>query len=101
MSNSKLFVSNLDFELTEEDLQKIFTAVGPVVNLTLVDRETGRSRGYCFIEMALPEDAIKAIEELNTKVFNGRPISVAEDRGKKTSSPETREILQPMQRGLF
>lgn len=102
MGNSKLFVSNLDFELGEDELKKIFTDIGPVVNLTLVaDRETGKSRGYCFIEMALPEDAAKAIDGLNGKVFNGRPISVAEDRGKKNNTQETREYLQPMQRVLF
>lgn len=102
MSNSKLFVSNLDFELKVEDLKKIFADVGPVVNLTLVaDRETGKSRGYAFVEMAMPEDAPKVIEALNGKIFNGRPISVAEDRGKKTGEREDRMPLQPMQRVLF
>jgi len=112
MGNPKLFVSNLDFELTPDDIRKIFTDVGAVLTLTLVtDRETGRSRGYCFIEMANADDAGKAIEQLNSKVFNGRPISVAVDRGKKsTSGPRgDREEggdapfvpLQPMQRVLF
>ncbi|MDZ4784750.1 MAG: 30S ribosomal protein S18 [bacterium] len=102
MSNSKLFVSNLDFELKMDDLKKIFSEFGPVVNITLVaDRETGKSRGYCFIEMAVPEDALKAIDALNTKVFNGRPISVAEDRGKKAVTQEAPQFLQPMQRVLF
>jgi small subunit ribosomal protein S18 len=102
MSNAKLFVSNLDFELKVEDLKKIFAEVGPVVNLTLVsDRESGKSRGYAFVEMAMPEDAQKAIDALNTKIFNGRPISVAEDRGKKQGEKEDRLPLQPMQRVLF
>ncbi len=102
MSNNKLFVSNLDFELKIEDLKKIFSEVGPVVNITLVtDRETGKSRGYCFIEMAVPEDAVKATEQLNGKVFNGRPVSVAEDRGKKAATHEPQQFLQPMQRVLF
>lgn len=102
MANNKLFVSNLDFELGVDDLKKIFTEIGPVVNITLVtDRETNKSRGYCFIEMALPEDAVKASEQLNGKVYNGRPISVAEDRGKKTVSQEPQQFLQPMQRILF
>ena len=113
VGNPKLFVSNLDFELKPEDIKGVFSDIGTVITLTLVtDRETGRSRGYCFIEMASAEEAAKAIEGLNGKVINGRPISVAEDRGKKSTSPsgsprgrdgkrEPREFLQPMQRVLF
>lgn len=114
MANAKLFVSNLDFELKPEDIRGIFAEFGTVLTLTLVtDRETNKSRGYCFIEMASTEEATKAIEALNSKVFNGRPISVAEDRGKKSgggASPRGEKEgggqdvfvpLQPMQRVLF
>lgn len=81
---SKLFVSNLDFELSPEKIREIFVEAGTCVNLTLVtDRETGRSRGFAFVEMATQEEANKAIAALHGKIVNGRPISVAEDRGRK------------------
>ncbi len=114
MANAKLFVSNLDFELKPDDIRQIFAETGTVLTLTLVtDRESGKSRGYCFIEMASDEEATKAISMLNGKVFNGRPISVAEDRGKKSGGgagaargdkedgQEVYTPLQPMQRVLF
>lgn len=102
MVSNKLFVSNLDFDLTEDELRKMFSEIGEVVSLTLVmDREKNRSKGYCFVEMADPEQAAKAIELLNGKVISGRPISVAEDKGKKAKGAGQREHLQPMQRVLF
>lgn len=116
MANNKLFVSNLDFELSAEQIREIFAELGTVMNLTLVrDRESGKSRGYAFIEMGSPEEAGKAIEALNGKQYNGRGISVAEDRGKKSSEPAAGQPrgeddggrrtgfqpLQPMQRVVF
>jgi small subunit ribosomal protein S18 len=79
----KLFVSNLDFEITVDKLREMFTEIGPCISAVLAtDRETKRSKGFAFVEMERDEDAGKAIETLNNKLINGRPMKVAEDRGK-------------------
>lgn len=84
---TKLFVSNLDFEVTEDQLREAFQEVGtPVSAVIATDRETKRSKGFGFIEMESEELAKKAIEVLNGKTLNNRPIRVNEDRGK-TSGP--------------
>ncbi|MCB0353918.1 MAG: 30S ribosomal protein S18 [Bdellovibrionales bacterium] len=107
----KLFVSNLDFDVTEEQLKEVFDTVGDTVSVVLAtDRETKRSKGFAFVEMGSDELAEKAISELNDKEVNGRPIRVTEDRGKGGGSapsasrggPEgerkPREHLPPIQR---
>ncbi|SNB70199.1 RNA recognition motif. (a.k.a. RRM, RBD, or RNP domain) [Arboricoccus pini] len=80
----KLFVANFPFTTTVEQLQDIFGAHGEVVYAKIAtDRETGRSRGFGFIEMASPEEAQTAIRELDGYQMAGRPLAVriAEDRG--------------------
>ncbi len=107
--SKKLFVSNLDFEITSEQLHQLFSEVGQVVSAVIAsDRETKRSKGFAFIEMANDEDAQKAIDTLNAKVINGRPIKVSIDRGKTGAiggiggrdedSPRRSEILPSIQR---
>jgi cold-inducible RNA-binding protein len=76
MSN-KLFVGNLDFKVTENDLQEAFAAYGTVLETNLVtDRATGRPRGFAFVTMSTPEEAQKAIEGLNGKDMGGRALNV-------------------------
>ncbi len=76
MSN-KLFVGNLDFKVTENDLQDAFAAHGTVLEANLVtDRATGRPRGFAFVTMSTPEEAQKAIEAMNGKELGGRALSV-------------------------
>lgn len=76
MSN-KLFVGNLDFKVTENDLQDAFAACGNVVEANLVmDRATGRPRGFAFVTMSTPEEAQKAIEALDGKDLGGRALKV-------------------------
>lgn len=83
----KLFVSNLDFAVTQDELNELFQGVATPVSVVLAtDRESGRSKGYAFVEMQSPDDAEKAIEDLNEKVLSGRPIRVCEDRGKDGGS---------------
>ena len=83
----KLYVGNLSFQSSSQDLEELFGAIGPVESATVVDdRETGRSRGFGFVEMAAQEDGEKAIAELNGTEFAGREIKVneakpREDRG--------------------
>jgi len=76
MSN-KLFVGNLSFNTTENDLQDAFAAHGTVIETNLMmDRETGRPRGFGFITMSSAEEAQKAIDALNGKSIDGRALTV-------------------------
>ena len=75
--NEKLFVGNLSFNITENDLQDAFAAHGTVVEANLMmDRATGRPRGFGFVTMSTPEEAQKAIEALNGKELGGRALTV-------------------------
>ena len=82
MSN-RLYVGNLPYHATEDLIQQHFAAVGEVTSVQLMlDRMSGQSRGFCFVEMASSEAAQKAIADLNGKDFSGRSlrIDVAEER---------------------
>jgi RNA recognition motif-containing protein len=77
MSNNKLFVGNLSFNTTENDLQDTFAAHGTVLEANLMmDRATGRPRGFGFITMSTPEEAQAAINALNGKDMDGRALTV-------------------------
>ena len=83
----KLYVGNLSFQTSSHDLEELFAGIGAVESASVVeDRETGRSRGFGFVEMANQEDGEKAIAELNGTEQGGREIKVneakpREDRG--------------------
>lgn len=82
-NKKKLFISNLDFEVTSDQLRGLFEELGGCLSVVVAtDRETKRSKGFAFVEMESEEDAKKAIEALNNKAVNGRPMKVCEDRGK-------------------
>ena len=75
--SAKLFVGNLSFNITENDLQDAFAAHGTVVEANLMmDRATGRPRGFAFVTMSSPEEAEKAIQALNGKELGGRALTV-------------------------
>ena len=84
---TKLYVGNLSFRTTSEELRDAFAAVGTVESASVIeDRDTGRSRGFAFVEMATAEEAAAAIEQFNGKDFGGRNLTVNEakpraDRG--------------------
>lgn len=80
--NKKLYVGNLPFSAEENQLQALFGSDGRQVASVRIlnDKETGRSRGFGFVEMASPEDAQKAIDALNGHDFMGRPMTVNEAR---------------------
>jgi len=80
----KLFIGNLPHSLEESELQDLFSEIGEVVSARIItDRDTGRPRGFGFVEMSTEEDAAKAIEELNGKEVNGREIAVNEARERE------------------
>src|SRR5881392_3357625 len=75
--STKLFVGNLSFDTTENDLQDAFAAHGTVVEANLMmDRMTGKPRGFGFITMSTPEEAQKAIDSLNSTELDGRALTV-------------------------
>ncbi len=85
--STKLFVGNLDFKVTENDLQDAFAAYGTVVEAKLItDRVTGRPRGFAFVTMNTPEEAQKAIEGLNGKDLGGRALNVNVAREREERS---------------
>jgi RNA recognition motif-containing protein len=82
--NTKLYVGNLSFDTTENDLQDLFAACGPVSEVNLVmDRSTNRPRGFAFVTMATPEGAQAAIQQVNGKNVQGRDLTVNEARPRE------------------
>ncbi len=82
--STKLYVGNLPFNTSNDQLQELFASVGSVESATIIeDRETGRSRGFGFVEMASKEDADTAISELNGKEFDGRELKVNEAKPRE------------------
>ncbi len=81
--STKLFVGNLSFRTTSEELRELFAQSGTVESASVIeDRETGRSRGFAFVEMATPEEAAAAIQQFNGKDFGGRALTVNEAKPK-------------------
>ena len=79
--STRLYVGNLNFRTTGDELREVFAQAGEVENATVVeDRDTGRSRGFGFVEMATSEGAAEAIEKFNGKEFQGRALTVNEAR---------------------
>jgi cold-inducible RNA-binding protein len=77
----KLYVGNLSYDTTEDELRAAFEGAGSVASVSIVtDRETGSSKGFGFVEMETDEDAQKAIESLNGHKLNGRDMRVDEAR---------------------
>ena len=80
----RLFVGNLPYDATEAELRSHFSAIGPLSSVFLpVDRETGRPRGFAFVEFADTTLANTAIQRLNNQPFKGRPLSVSEARARE------------------
>ncbi len=86
--STKLFVGNLSFNTTENDLHDAFAAHGTVVEATLMmDRMSGRSRGFAFVTMGTPEEAQKAIAAMNGGQLDGRPLTVNIARPREERPP--------------
>ena len=80
----KLYVGNLSFNTSGEDLQELFAQVGTVESATVVeDRETGRSRGFGFVEMSSKEEGQAAIQQFNGKEVGGRALNVNEAKPRE------------------
>jgi RNA recognition motif-containing protein len=84
----RLFVGNLSYATTEADLRAYFSTVAPPSQVVLpVDRETGRPRGFAFVEFTERAHAEEAIQKFNGQVFNGRPLAVSEARAREDRGP--------------
>ena len=85
--STKLYVGNLSFNTSNEDLQELFGQAGTVESVNIVeDRDTGRSRGFGFVEMSSKEEGTAAIEQLNGKEIDGRALTVNEARPREERS---------------
>src|SRR6185312_13550300 len=86
--NNKLFVGNLSFDTTENSLQDAFAAHGTVVEANLMmDRVTGKARGFGFITMSTDEEAQNALTAMNGQSFEGRPLTVNIARPREERAP--------------
>ena len=105
----KLYVGNLSFETTENDLQDLFEKHGKVTDVALMmDRTTGRSRGFAFVSMADTTEANAAVAALNGKEVQGRTLTVNEARAREErprqsagSRSVTVQMLSPLSKNLF
>jgi RNA recognition motif-containing protein len=81
---TNLFVGSLSWGVTDDMLKEFFSAAGTVVSAKVItDRDSGRSKGFGFVEMSSDDEAKKAISELNGKELDGRPITVNEARPRE------------------
>jgi cold-inducible RNA-binding protein len=87
--SKKLYVGNLLYEVTDEDLKNQFLTIGPVVSAVVIKfRESGRSKGFGFVEMETEEDAKKAVDSFNQNDFRGRKLIVSEARPPKEKTEQ-------------
>jgi RNA recognition motif-containing protein len=83
----KLYVGNIPYETNENDLQALFAEAGPVESVNVVrDRETGRARGFAFVEMSTDQGAQAAVSQLHDRNFGGRRLTVNEARPQQPRS---------------
>lgn len=94
--DNKLYVGNLPFKTTEEDLRNMFTQAGTVISVSLIkDRDTGRSRGFAFVELSTQVEAEKAVSLFNQSQLDNRTLKVnlarpREDSGKYRRTDNSR-----------
>lgn len=88
MNPSRLFVGNLSYHTMEKDLQEHFSQAGVVTSVNLMlDKFTGKSRGFAFVEMSTPEEATRAVEMFHSKELQGRPLTVNIARPREERAP--------------
>ena len=92
----RLFVGNLPYDVTEAELRAHFAAIGPLSYLSLAtDRDTGKPRGFAFVEFSARADAEDAIRRLNNQTFKGRPLAVNEARPRDAPAPARARARRP------
>ena len=90
----RLYVGGLPYQTTENDLIDLFEQIGQVTSVTVItDRETGRNKGFGFVDMASTEEAQQAIGQLNGTLYGGRTITVNEER-ERQAAPQRRSTYR-------
>jgi len=85
--SKKLYVGNLSFQTTSQDLQQLFGQAGTVESASVIeDRDTGQSKGFAFVEMSTDQEAAAAIDQFNGKEISGRALKVNEARPRENRS---------------
>ena len=88
MNPNRLFVGNLSYQTMQDDLQEYFSQAGVVTSVNLMlDKVTGKSRGFAFVEYATQEEANKAVEQFHNKEFQGRALTVNIARPREERPP--------------
>jgi cold-inducible RNA-binding protein len=88
MNQNRLFVGNLSYQTMQPDLEEYFSQAGVVTSVNLMlDKVTGKSRGFAFVEYATPEEANKAVEQFHNKEFQGRSLTVNIARPREERAP--------------
>ena len=107
MESTRVYVGNLSYDVSEQDLQELFKGIGGVRNIEIVyNRSTHRSKGYGFVEMLRMDEAMRAVEVLHDQPFMGRKMTVSgakskgqderEDMEGRDEPEPTRAVLAPM-----
>jgi RNA recognition motif-containing protein len=90
MNEARLFVGNLPYQTMDNDLQEHFSQAGVVTSVNvMLDKFTGKSRGFAFVEMSTPEEANKAVEMFHNKDFQGRALTVNVARPREDRPPRS------------
>ncbi len=88
MNQNRLFVGNLSYQTMQQDLEDYFSQAGVVTSVNLMlDKVTGKSRGFAFVEFTTPEEATKAVEQFHNKEFQGRVLTVNVARPREERPP--------------
>lgn len=88
MNQNRLFVGNLSYQTMQQDLEEYFSQAGAVTSVNLMmDKFTGKSRGFAFVEYTTPEEANKAVEQFHGKEFQGRALTVNVARPREERAP--------------
>jgi cold-inducible RNA-binding protein len=88
MNQNRLFVGNLSYQTMEKDLEEYFSQAGVVTSVNLMlDKVTGKSRGFAFVEFASAEEAAKAVEQFHNKEFQGRALTINVARPREERAP--------------
>lgn len=86
--STKLFVGGLPFSLSEDELRDAFSSIGNLISVTIItDRQTGRSKGFGFVEFSTEDEAQEAINSINGKEIGGRPVTVSIARPMEKRQP--------------